>query len=132
MSPIAHARVHATQVNYRTDIIADGHALVADEAVGHGGQGAGASPFDLVLSGLGACTSITLRMYAQRKGWDLGGLVVDLTLFMDRDGNARIERTLRGSDSLTAEQWQRLLAIAEKTPVTLLVKHGGSVETRKG
>ena len=131
MKPIAHALVRATRANYRTEIVANGHTLVADEAAEHGGQGAGAAPFDYVLSGLGACTSITLRMYAERKGWDLGSLAIELTLFKDREGHTRIERTLRASDALTDEQWKRLLAIAEKTPVTLLIKQGTQIDTTK-
>ena len=61
--------VHATQgeAPYRVDIVAGDHTRVADEGSELGGRDAGPAPFDLVLSGLAACTLITLRMYAERK-----------------------------------------------------------------
>jgi putative redox protein len=63
---------------YRTEILAGGHALVADEPVSAGGTDTGPGPYRLLLAALGACTSITLRMYADRKEWPLGGIQVAL------------------------------------------------------
>ena len=63
---------------YHVDLQAGRHALAADEPAGHGGADTGPSPFGLLLSGLGACTAITLRMYADRKGWPLEGVDVQL------------------------------------------------------
>ena len=54
---------------YQVEIEAGGHAILADEPPANGGGGKGPDPFDLVLSGLAACTLITLRMYAERKAW---------------------------------------------------------------
>ena len=129
MRPIAAAKVQSTDADYKHDIETGGHRLVADEPQRAGGGNAGPAPFELFLSGLGACTAITLRMYAQHSGWELGQLSVALELRKDRDGKISIERSLHASASLSDEQWTHLLAIAEKTPVTLTVKQGASIQT---
>lgn len=114
---IAHAVVVASNVDYRVDIDTGSHRIVGDEPVHAGGKDAGPAPYDLVLAGLGACTAITLRMYAARKQWHLGDLRVDLSLTL-RDGRARVHRVISSDAALDDEQWTRLLDIASKTPVT--------------
>lgn len=127
---VARARAKLAEARYRTDIRAGHHDLVADESVSAGGSDAGASPFALVLAGLGACTAITLRMYAERKNWPLTGLGVDLEYY--RDGATfRIERVLHVEGALDAEQRTRLADIAERTPVTLALKAGATINTRQ-
>lgn len=132
MKPIANAQVRSAGPNYRHEIQAGHHALLADEPPEHGGLDAGPAPYELFLSGLGACTAITLRMYAEKKGWNLGAFKVELTLLKDRDGNTQIERSLHSDAALSDEQWEKLLAVAEKTPVTLTVKQGAPISTRRG
>src|SRR5215471_18734435 len=110
---------------HRQSIRAGHHTVVSDEPKTNGGQDAGPSPFGLVLSGLAACTSITLRMYADRKGWTLGTVHVDARIFRDAEGDGlRIERVLRFGAPLSEEQKQRLAEIADKTPVTKAVGRG--------
>ena len=124
------ARAHASigVVNYKVDLQAGRHPLTADEPPAHGGADAGPAPFELLLSGLAACTAITLRMFAERKGWDLKGVDVDVR--MSREGDqAHIDRTLSLHGELAVEQRERLLEIAEKTPVTLAVKNGVAIAT---
>jgi putative redox protein len=112
---------------YRTEIHVGGRDLVADEPPALGGQGAGFAPFDLLLASLGACTAITLRMYADRKGWPLEAL--DVGLRLHGTDERRIDRTLTIA-GLDDDQRARLADIAERTPVTLTLKHGLPIDTR--
>jgi putative redox protein len=122
-----HARLAAAP--YRVDITAGDHALVGDEPKEHGGGGTGASPFELVLSGLAACTLITLRMYAERKGWT-GFTASGRFRHRQEDGRNLIDRELEVSGAPDAAAVQRLAEIAEKTPVTLALKAGFTISTK--
>jgi putative redox protein len=113
-----------TVVNGETPYVvtlSDGtHQWLADEPLEGGGGNRGPSPHQLVLSGLGACTAITLRMYAERKRWPLAGVTVELQFNPEgppAGGGSEIRRriTLRGD--LTDEQRERLLQIANACPV---------------
>ncbi len=114
---------------YLTALHADHHDLTADEGVHGGGAGAAPSPFGLLLSGLGACTAITLRMYAERKGWPLERVHVNLAYRIDGE-RKYIDRILTLEGDLDGEQRARLADIAERTPVTLAVKNGLQVVTK--
>ena len=124
---MAHGTAHIGKDRYRTDISVGGRDLVADEPVALGGQDAGFAPYDLLLAGLGACTAITLRMYADRKGWPLES--VDVALRLHGTEERRIERTLTIT-GLDADQNARMADIAERTPVTLTLKAGLPIDTR--
>jgi putative redox protein len=132
MHPISHANVRSTGIDYRHEITSGSHILVTDEPVSGGGQDAGPAPYDLLLAALGSCTAITLRMYAARKGWDLGALEVQLTFLKNKEGEESIERVLRSSASLSEEQWTRLIEIAGRTPVTKTIMAGTSIKTERG
>ena len=125
---VAAATVASEETPYGVRIDAGGHALRGDEPVDHGGADSGPAPFGLLLSGLGACTAITLRMYAERKSWPLAGVDVTLT-YVVKDRNTRwIDRliTLHGVDD---DQRAKLAEIAEKTPVTKAVRAGTEIRT---
>lgn len=105
---------------YQQEIIVGQHRMLADEPASLGGADAGPAPFDFLMSGLGACTSMTLRMYAERKGLDLTGIRVALKhRKVEIDGLLRdcIDREISLEGALTIEQRQRLLEIANKCPV---------------
>jgi putative redox protein len=129
MALIASALVDC-ETKYATSIHAGGHHLTADEPEARGGTNTGPAPFGLLLAAVGACTTITLRMYAERKGWELGAIHVDLRLVKTPEGAEKIERGLRFGGTLDDEQRARLLEIADKTPVTKTVRAGTAIETR--
>ena len=114
---------------YRVDIKVGRHEVTADEPAVAGGGDAGPSPFGLLLSGLVACTAMTLRMYATRKGWELSNVEVDVRYDVDDDGRSTIARTITVPSDLTPEQRQRLADIAERTPVTLAIRGGTPIDT---
>jgi putative redox protein len=125
---MAHATARIGTVHYAVSIDANGHQITADEPQSNGGADIGPAPYDLLLAGLGACTSITLRMYADRKGWDLRSLQVDLT-YSRKGEEERIHRRLHLAGNLTDEQLARFADIAERTPVTLTLKRGLPITT---
>lgn len=131
MRTLTQARAQLGSTAYRTDIHSGRFTLVADEPVSAGGQDAGPAPYDYILAGLAACTLMTLRMYAERKGWELGELELDISLAKDADKRPHIHRSLQCSAPLSNEQWQRLLEICAKTPVTLTLAQGSSITTER-
>lgn len=104
MKRIVSAVVTPTGPNYSQSIATGGFTLLSDESVAVGGQNAGAAPYNLLLASLGSCTAITLRMYANRKGWKIGALRVALTLDKDDEGGAFIARELSSDATLDAAQ----------------------------
>jgi uncharacterized OsmC-like protein/esterase/lipase len=116
------------QTPYRTDILANGHHLVADEPRAIGGGNLGPTPYDLLVSGLGACTCMTLRMYADRKKWPVDSISVKLKHEKIHAEDCRncetksgkldqIELEIEIKGDLDPDQKKRMLEIAEKCPV---------------
>ena len=113
------------------------HHALADEPVAYGGTNKGMSPYQFLAAGLGACTSMTVRMYARRKGWPLSHISVDVThdrMHAQDAGtpNERIDRftrviTLAGD--LSDDQHKRLVEIADKCPVHKTLEAGAKVKT---
>jgi putative redox protein len=124
---MAHVTIQSTGPNYAHHISNGTHSLIADEPPRMGGQDAGMAPFDLYLAALASCTAITLRMYAEKKGWELGQLDAELTSSRDEAGKLQVHRVLSASGDLTDAQWQRLLDVASRTPVTLVMREGATI-----
>ena len=120
--------VHIGRDCFRTQIEVGGHLLLADESWEHGGRSAGPSPYEFLLAGLGACTAITLRNYADRRHWPLQSVDIFLCLLQEPAG-LRIERSLCIAGSINRAQKLRLADIAELTPVTLTLKHALTICT---
>lgn len=132
---------HITRDHYRTELFAGSHHLLADEPNDVGGSDAGPSPYGYLTSALGACTAITLRMYADRKQWPLEGVRVHLTHdkihaqdCADCENTPgkidKFEREIELQGTLSAEQQQRLLEIADKCPVHRTLQAKVLIETR--
>jgi putative redox protein len=126
---VGRVRARIGKIDYAVDLQAGKHRLVADEPASHGGDNAGPGPFSLLLSGLAACTAITLRMYAQRKGWNLTAVDVEAQLFR-RGSESHIDRSISLHGDLDEAQTARLLEVSERTPVTLTLKGGVEIRTR--
>lgn len=129
-----------TKDAYRTEIRAGRHALTGDEPEDVGGDDAGPSPYDLLLSALGSCTGMTLRMYADRKEWALEEAIVRLShdKIHAEDGEecetdaGKVDRITREIDvrgNLTDSQRERLLEIANKCPVRRTLESEVSVQS---
>ena len=123
-----------------TELFANGHALTADEPVSYGGRDRGPTPYEYLLSALGACTSMTVQMYARRKKWPLQAAVVrlqhekihaeDCARCEAQNGKIdRFSRELELVGDLSHEQRQRLLEISARCPVHKTLHAEVDVET---
>jgi putative redox protein len=132
--PDNHVLVRTGRTGYQTEIIANGHRFIADEPIAVGGSGTGPNPYDYLVTALGACTSMTLRMYADRKNWPLDEIVVrlkhekmhaaDCHECETREGKIDvIERQIELVGPLDFAQKQRLVEIADRCPVHRML-HG--------
>ncbi|MBA4210891.1 MAG: osmotically inducible protein C [Parvibaculum sp.] len=105
------------------------HRMTADEPESNQGTDKGPAPYELLVASLAACSSATLRLYADRKGWALGTITADLSFKRDKEGNESIERTISFSEKLSEEQMERIRDIIEKTPVTKTLKRSLTIST---
>jgi putative redox protein len=123
---IVNATIGATP--YKVDFDDGTHQWHADEPASLGGGDLAPTPVSLLLSGLGACTSITLKMYAQRKGWSLDDVHVTLSLETGEEGT-RINRSIVLNGALSDDQRERLLQIANACPVHKILTRPISIDT---
>ncbi|MCW2987847.1 MAG: OsmC family protein [Solirubrobacterales bacterium] len=94
-----------------------GHTLVVDEPADRGGTDTGPRPTQLLAASLAGCTAITVEMYAERKGWDVGAVEVDVDVSYDGTVPSTYAVALKLPRELSDEQRERLLMIAAKCPV---------------
>ncbi|HEX6456208.1 MAG TPA: OsmC family protein [Solirubrobacterales bacterium] len=111
-------RIVARRVRgYAHDVEVDGHTLRVDEPPEAGGEGSGPRPTVLLGASLAGCIAITVKMYAERKGWDAGPVEVDVEMGYEGPVPTTFEVGLKLPGHLDAEQRRRLLVIATKCPV---------------
>ena len=127
--------VRAGDRDFVTEISARGHTLIADEPVESGGTNAGPTPYDYLAAALGSCTAMTIRMFADRRGWPLEGVSVRLRHSRvheedcegceeGRVGIDQLEREVELTGPLTEEQHEGLLRIADRCPVGQTLARG--------
>jgi uncharacterized OsmC-like protein len=120
--------VESASPDFLENVSAGRHELQADEPLSAGGQDTAPTPYELLLSALGACKVITLRMYAKRKGWPLQGVQINLShekVHAEDSANCanggslidQIDVEIKLQGELSAEQRGILLGLAEKCPV---------------
>lgn len=135
------ARIGAS--GYRTELEAGEHTLIADEPESVGGTNEGPGPYSYLAAALGSCTTMTLRMYADRKQWPLDGVVVkvshdrihakDCEACETQEGRVdRLERVITLEGDLDEDQRKRLLEIATKCPVHRTLESEISIVTSEG
>ena len=115
--------------SYKTEITTDTHTLIADEPAVKGGKDLGPAPGDFLRMSLAACTAITLRMYANRKGYALEN--IEVKVFTEsQNGKTVFNRSIRFEGNLEATQRQRLLQIANACPIHKVLTNPIEVVTK--
>ena len=119
--------------NFQVEVLAGGVRFLADEPVEVGGLGSGPTPYDLLCAALGACTAMTVRMYARRKEWPLRRVRVCVghARTKEEDPPDGFLREVALEGDLTDEQRSRLIEIAERCPVHASLKQGARVSTKQ-
>lgn len=132
--------VHGSAAGFAQEIAIGQHRLAADEPLSVGGTDTGPNPYDLLLAALGSCTSMTVAMYARRKGWPLESVTVRLSHSKVHAADCadcetkvglldHVHRDVEFSGPLNDEQRARLLDIATKCPVHRTLESEIAIET---
>jgi len=137
----AHVIVHGNAAGFAQEVEIGSHELYADEPVSYGGTDTGASPYDLLLAALGSCTSMTIGLYARKRGWPLEKITVSLRHSKihakdcddceTKEGKIdRIWRDVHLDGALSDEQRAKLMEIADKCPVHQTLTSEINIKTR--
>ncbi len=114
--------------HYKTDISFENHTVIADEPFDLGGEDLGPNSGAILNMALGSCTSITLRMYADRKGWEVDDVKVSVEF--ERNGNiTKIKRLVEVTGNLDEQQKRRMMQIANMCPVHKILSNPIEIHT---
>lgn len=135
--------VAVTKDSYTTQVSTPNHIGLTDEPIELGGQNKGPSPYDLLIGALASCTAITLRMYINRKGWDVQRIRVRVNYTRDYREDCEscssaqkkidvFERIIHIEGNIDDKMKERILQIANKCPVHLTLENNAKIKTRMG
>jgi putative redox protein len=117
--------------HFKTTIQARQHIFFADEPAELDGTDVSPTPTEYLLASLGSCTAITLRMYADRKGWDLQKIDISLSSEKGENNSTDIKRSVTLSGNLTTEQRTRLMQVANACPVHKILSNPINISTNE-
>lgn len=126
---LVHAQSSTQEQAYKTVITSSEHSIIVDEPIDLGGQNLGPTPAHLMAGSLAACTSITLKMYANRKEWAIEEILVDVTLNTEDKSNPFFDRSIQLIGNLDEAQKNRILSIANACPMHKLLERGITINT---
>lgn len=118
--------------HYKTKVYAGGHFIYSDEPESIGGTDEGMTPGALLLASLGSCTAITVRMYADRKQYNLDAIKIELAICDEKEMSKEttITRKIELTGALTEEERTRLMQIADKCPIHKILSNPIRIETK--
>jgi len=125
---MANSSVILTNKNYLSEAKIRSHFVVTDVPVSDGGEDTAPTPVEYLLTAIGSCVAITLRMYAARRSWDVGEITVNVFQLKDEHGSYLTEEISFEND-ITEDQRKRLLVFAGKCPVARMVKGETRIES---
>jgi len=125
---MANSSVILTNKNYLAEAKIRTHFVVTDVPVSDGGEDTAPTPVEYLLTAIGGCVAITLRMYAARRSWDVGEITVNVFQLKDEQGSYLTEEISFEND-ITEDQRKRLLVFAGKCPVARMVKGETRIES---
>ena len=126
---MANSSVVLTTKNYVAEAKIRNHFVVTDVPVSEGGADTAPTPVEYLLTAIGGCVAVTLRMYAARRNWDVGEITVNVFQLKDEKG-AYLTEEISFEKEITEDQRKRLLVFAGKCPVAKMVKEGTRIESK--
>jgi len=126
---MANSSVILTNKNYLAEAKVRNHFVVTDVPFSDGGEDSAPTPVEYLLTAIGGCVAITLRMYADRRSWDVGEIKVNVFQYKDEKG-VYLTEEISFENEITADQRKRLLVFAGKCPVARMVKGETRIESK--
>ena len=126
---MANSSVVLTTKNYVAEAKIRNHFVVTDVPVSEGGADTAPTPVEYLLTAIGGCVAVTLRMYAAGRNWDVGEITVNVFQLKDENG-AYLTEEISFEKEITEHQRKRLLVFAGKCPVAKMVKEGTRIESK--